>query len=182
MKLWRVKMQITGGKFKGFKVKVSKDIRPTSAFNRKRIFDILRDVKGFKVLDLFCGSGALGLEALSRGASFCVFVDISNESVKVVKENLKKLGITDMGLVLREDALKFCRNWKNGEFDLIFADPPYSWDRYDELVSGVSNLLKDGGIFVLELSSRVKPPENETLKMFKFIKGGDSAFAFYSKA
>ncbi|MEO0149886.1 MAG: RsmD family RNA methyltransferase, partial [candidate division WOR-3 bacterium] len=113
-------MQITGGKFKGFKVKVSKDIRPTSAFNRKRIFDILRDVKGFKVLDLFCGSGALGLEALSRGASFCVFVDISNESVKVVKENLKKLGITDMGLVLREDALKFCRNWKNGEFDLIF--------------------------------------------------------------
>lgn len=174
-------MQITGGRFKGFKIKVPKGIRPTSAFNRKRIFDILRDVKGFRVLDIFCGSGALGLEAISRGAEFCVFVDISNESIKTVKENLKKLGITDMALVLKEDALKICRNWRGEGFDLIFADPPYKWDRYDELLSGISDLLKVYGIFILEISSRTRPPENEELEMFKFVKGGDSAFAFYKK-
>jgi 16S rRNA (guanine966-N2)-methyltransferase len=172
-------MQITGGKFRGFKIKVPKDIRPTSSFNRKRIFDIIGDVEGLRVLDLFCGSGALGLEAISRGAKFCVFVDIRNESFKVVNENLKKLGVLDLGLVIREDVLKFCRNWGGERFDIIFADPPYSWERYEELLVCAKNLLKENGIFILELSSRIKPPEIEGLELFKFVKGGDSAFAFY---
>ena len=172
-------MQITGGKFKGFKIKVPKDVRPTSAFNRKRIFDIIGDVEGLRVLDLFCGSGALGLEAISRGAEFCVFVDVRNESFRVVNENLRKLGVSNVGLFIKEDALKFCRNWNGEKFDIIFADPPYSWDRYVEILECVKSLLKENGIFVLEISSRVIPPEVENLELFKFVKGGDSAFAFY---
>ncbi len=172
-------MQITGGKFKGFKIKVPKDTRPTSAFNRKRIFDIIGNVEGLRILDLFCGSGALGLEAISRGAEFCVFVDLRNESFKVVNENLKKLGVLDSALVIKEDALKFCRNWGGEKFDLIFADPPYSWEKYAEVLECVKRLLNENGVFVLELSGRVKPPHIDGLELFKFVKGGDSAFAFY---
>ncbi|NPA80301.1 MAG: 16S rRNA (guanine(966)-N(2))-methyltransferase RsmD [Thermotogae bacterium] len=173
-------LQISGGRFKGFKLKADRRVRPTSSFTRKRIYDIIGGVEGYDVLDLFSGSGALGIEALSRGARSCVFVESSGASVKTIRSNLEKLGLSGNVKVVRADALAFLKTY-DGEFDLILADPPYAWDRREDLLRAVKRLLKDGGIFIFEMSSRVKPPEIEGLRLFKFVKGGDTAVAFYRK-
>lgn len=174
-------MQITGGRFKGFKIKVPTKTRPTSSFNRKRIFDILGDVVNLEVLDLFCGSGILGIEALSRGARSCTFVDIRSESIRVVSENVKKLGLEKQVKVFKGDYSKFLSSLSGEEFDLIFADPPYDWKDYDKLLEMVKNALKHEGIFVLEISSRVKFPQCEGMEVIKAIKRGDTSLIFYMK-
>ncbi len=173
-------MQISGGRFKGLRIRVGKRVRPTSSFNRKRIFDILGSVEGFDVLDLFSGSGALGLEALSRGASRCVFVEISPQNVRIIEDNLKRAGVSSVARVVRADVLGFLKTY-TGEFDLILADPPYTWDRKRELLRGVVPLLRRGGVFVLEFPSRERPVEVPSLRMFKLVKGGDTALVFYRR-
>ncbi len=174
-------MQITGGKFKGFKIKVPKKTRPTSSFNRKRIFDILRNVENLEVLDLFCGSGILGIEALSRGARSCTFVDIRSESIKVVSENIKKLGLENQTKVFKSDYSKFLSSLSDEKFDLIFADPPYNWKEHSKLLEMVKNTLRIEGIFVLEISSRREFPQCEGMEVIKAIKGGDTSLVFYMK-
>lgn len=161
-------------------MKTARHVRPTSSFTRKRIYDILPTVEGYDVLDLFSGSGALGIEALSRGARSCIFVDSNPASVRVIRENLQKLGLSENVKVVKADVLSFLRTF-SGDFDLILADPPYAWERRRDLLRAIIPYLKEGGIFVLEMPSRERPPEVEGLRLFKFVKGGDTAVAFYRK-
>ena len=124
-------MRITGGQSKGRALAgpKSNSIRPTSDQVKEAIFNIIgHDLKGFLVLDLFSGTGSLGLEALSRGATKTVFVDKAQESVNLIRKNLKRCGFEGLGLILRRDLLKGLSSipLQHGKaFDLVFLDPPY---------------------------------------------------------
>lgn len=175
-------VKIAGGEKKGFKLKVPKGAKPTSSYTRKVIYDTLGDlIRGRRVLELFAGSGALGLEALSRGASEAVFVDISKGSFLAIRENIRHLGYQDRASVFKSDALKFLR--KQGDrFDMVIADPPYDYAFYDRLLKAVREVLSDGGIFVLETSSRTRiEPNRYGFRIWKEKGGGDTAIYFLVK-
>jgi len=125
------------------------DIRPTTDNVKESIFNIVQfDIEGRRVLDLFAGTGQLGIECLSRGAASVVFVDQSREAVKIIKDNLKNCGFN--ATVLQQDAQSFLRCC--GQFDLVFIDPPYDSNLYETVLETVNSvdLLSDGGIIVCE--------------------------------
>ena len=125
------------------------DIRPTTDNVKESLFNIIQfDIEGRRVLDLFAGSGQLGIECLSRGAADAVFVDESRESLRIIKENLKKCGFS--ADVVLSDAAAFLQ--RGEKFDIVFVDPPYDSDYY-EIVMKIINLfdiLNKGGIIVFE--------------------------------
>ena len=141
-------MRIVGGALKGrtlygFK---GEDIRPTSDNARESLFNILGDISGADFLDLFSGTGAVGIEALSRGAK-AFFNDVSPESVALTRANLKKVGIS--AETTCSDCLSFIKSTRK-KFDIIFLDPPYKSGVIPELLNAVSGILKDGGRVIFE--------------------------------
>jgi 16S rRNA (guanine(966)-N(2))-methyltransferase RsmD len=158
-------MRIIAGKYKGRHIYSSKNqsIRPTTDRIKEYIFDILNDfTKDCRVLDLFAGSGSLGLESLSRDASNVTFVDIAHNSIKVLKKNIDRIKIHENYTIVQKNALTFLRQNKQS-YDLIFADPPFKWNHYIELLplAFLKENLSDYGIFVLE-SERTHEIEWET--------------------
>ena len=119
-------MRIVAGTLGGrhLKAPAGRATRPTSDRVREALFSILGDLDGARVLDLFAGSGALGIEALSRGASAAVFVDTDPKALTAIKANLQALDIT--AKVHRRDAIAYLNNAGEAPFDLVFLDPPYS--------------------------------------------------------
>ena len=118
-------MRVVAGRHKGRTLHAprGRDTRPTSDRVREALFSVLGDVEDAAVLDLYAGSGALGIEAISRGAASATFVDNHDKAVAAIRRNLSDLGID--AEVHRRDALAFLRT-AEGPFDLVFADPPYS--------------------------------------------------------
>lgn len=141
-------MRIIGGEFKGRTLYgfCGDGIRPTSDNARESLFNILGDISGMDFLDLFSGTGAVGIEAVSRGAKV-VFNDISRESVNLTEENLKKVGAA--AEVHSSDALAFIKTSRK-KFDIVFLDPPYKSEIICELLDTVGGILKDDGIVVFE--------------------------------
>jgi 16S rRNA (guanine966-N2)-methyltransferase len=126
-------MRIIAGKFRGKHLLTPEDdsIRPTADRVRESIFDILSSrlgpqFEGLRVLDLFAGTGALGLEALSRGASGAVFVETGAEARGLIRDNIEALGVAGIAKLLRRDATSLGPSGTMGAFDLIFLDPPYN--------------------------------------------------------
>ncbi len=119
-------MRVVAGHLRGRRLAAppGRDTRPTSDRVREALFSIVGPLEGVRVLDLFAGSGALGIEALSRGASSATFIDRDPRAVAVVRRNLEALGLSDAA-VQRRDALAFLRA-ADTTYDLIFLDPPYS--------------------------------------------------------
>ena len=133
--------------------------RPTTDRVKTSMFNIIQfEIPGRQVLDLFAGSGALGIEALSRGASSAVFVDQSAEALAVITENLKKTRLTDRAQTVRQDALSYLEACKK-RFDLIFLDPPYAENLLENALKRISeiDILKSGGIIVAEYSAQKSP-------------------------
>ena len=158
-------MRIIAGKYKGRQLFSAKNrsIRPTTDRVKEYIFSILEDyIKDCRVLDLFAGTGSLGLESLSRGASNVTFVENSYQSIKVLKKNLMRVKVIEPYTIVLKNALTFLRQNKE-PFDLIFADPPFKWNHYIELIplSFLPENLSEYGIFILE-SERTQEIEWET--------------------
>lgn len=149
-------LQIVGGKHRSRMLKAPKgqNTRPTRSMVREAVFNILQgDVTQSRVLDLFAGSGAMGLEAISRGASFAVFCDSSRNAVEIIKENIALLKEQANSKVLLTDAIKALERFQKDQecFDLVFIDPPYGMDPHDVIhFIKDSSLLKAGGWLVLE--------------------------------
>jgi 16S rRNA (guanine966-N2)-methyltransferase len=152
-------MRVVGGIVGGIPLHVPKtDLRPTMDVVKNAIFNSLVDfVPGARVLDLFAGTGGLGIEALSRGAASCAFVESDRRACDSIRRNLEKTKLTG-GEVICADAVRWIgRNTQPGSFDLILADPPYARDKGErdfakELVALVEirAALAPGGIFILE--------------------------------
>jgi 16S rRNA (guanine966-N2)-methyltransferase len=131
-------MRIIGGNFGGRRLIVPKDarVRPTADRVREAWMSILGDALfGARVLDLFAGSGALGLEALSRGAASVTFVELSPPSLRALDQNITTLGAQDVATVHRGDAMRYAEKLPEGAFDIVLADPPYSVDHAARLVA-----------------------------------------------
>jgi 16S rRNA (guanine966-N2)-methyltransferase len=146
-------MRIIGGRFRGHPLRSPRHgARPTTDRTREALFNLLAarvDIDRQPVLDLFAGSGALGLEALSRGADRATFVEHSAEAIRTIRLNASKLGVADDCVLVREDALRFLRR-DTQQYTVVFADPPYD----DPAVAGLPDLVRarlaPAGIFALE--------------------------------
>ena len=155
-------MRIVAGSRKGHRIDAPKGVitRPTGDRVREALFSIVGPVEGARVLDVFAGSGALGLEALSRGASSAVFVERDREACRVISRNLEKLRLTG-AVVLCQDALRALEEERarRHRYDLVLVDAPYEeWERYEEpLGELLPELLEEDGLAVVETSSRVEP-------------------------
>lgn len=151
------KMRVVSGAAKGRKLREPKgmEIRPTTDMVKEALFNIIQfDIEGRRVLDLFAGTGQLGIEALSRGASEAVFVDESKSALAIVKDNLKTCGLN--GRAVQSDSIEFLR--RADKFDLIFLDPPYDTELLDKSLFAIYqfDILSEGGIIICE-SRRSKP-------------------------
>lgn len=161
--------------------------RPTTDFVRQALFSILGErVEGARVLDLFAGSGAMGLEALSRGAASCVFVDENRAAERVLKGNLAKSRL-DGGRVVLAEAHAWIRR-DRGEYDLVVVDPPYAKTALDRdhlaelLGKGVlAESLSPDGILVLEQSSAEASREGAGLELLERREYGSSAILLYRR-
>jgi 16S rRNA (guanine966-N2)-methyltransferase len=153
-------------------------VRPTSDRAREGLFSILGDVGGVRVLDLYCGTGALGIEALSRGAARAVLVDHSSQTAA---RNVAELGLADRAKVVRDDARRYLRRSTLG-FDLVFCDPPYRLaDRLGpELEPLLEPRLADGARLICESSHR--RPLELTLPLVEERRFGEALFRIYEPA
>ena len=126
------------------------DIRPTAAKVKGAIFNSIQfDIEGRKVLDLFAGSGQLGIEALSRGAESAVFVDSDKNAVKIIKENLAKTKLDSLASVAQTDSIAFL-TMTDKIFDVAFLDPPYGKGLLQKALSKIGEHIAEGGIVICE--------------------------------
>ncbi len=180
-------MRVIGGEDAGRRLKAFKGsgIRPTPDRVREAVFAALGGrVRGARVLDLFAGTGALGIEALSRGAREAVFVDSSSRAVALVHENLGTVGRAGQARVIRSEAHQAVRGGLEGAFDLIFADPPYRIET--KYLQGIvlailgKGLLGPEGTLVLEGPARREAvPLAKDIKLYKRKIYGDTEIGFY---
>jgi 16S rRNA (guanine966-N2)-methyltransferase len=129
------------------------DTRPTADRVRESIFSLIQartSIENARVLDAFCGTGAFGIEAISRGAARVVFVDSSPAALKIAALNAETLGVSDQCLFLRRDGIRYLKSSQEPQFDLIFADPPYRFDQIDLIPPLALEALDEGGLLVLE--------------------------------
>ena len=151
-------MRIIAGQMGGRTIEAPKGhlTRPTTDRTRESLFNLVQarlPLADIEVLDLFAGTGALGLEAMSRGAAFTTFVEKKGRVLDFARSNAEELGLEKQGLFVKADAVSFLENYGGPKVDLIMADPPYTLDQMRELPELVLPWLRPGGIFTLEHDS-----------------------------
>ncbi len=177
-------MRVVSGSARGTKLRTlsgSDVIRPTTDRVKESLFNIIQfNVPDSSVLDIFCGSGALGIEALSRGADFCDFVDINKDSLKCTEDNLRTTHLEERSSVHKTDFESFLYSCRK-KFDLIFADPPYASDFFERLAYGIckNKLLTDDGIFIFETSSDNEFDTPPQLEAYRTAVYGNTKIVFF---
>ncbi len=176
-------MRVITGTARGRRLKTpdNYDIRPTTDNVKESVFNIIQfDIEGRQVLDLFAGTGQLGIECLSRGAAGAVFVDRDRNAVRIVKDNLKTCGMK--ATVLQEDSISFLNHC--GKFDVIFIDPPYDSDLYESALKIINlvDILSEGGIIICEARrEKVLPEMTEPYRKRKEYNYGKVKICIYTK-
>ncbi len=175
-------MRVITGTARGRKLVTpqGKEVRPTTDMVKEAIFSILtNDVPGSKVLDLFAGSGQLGIEAVSRGAVSAVFVDEKRESINCIKENLKNTGLSPQCSIVMTDSIGYLRR-ESQKFNIIILDPPYKQGIIDEVLPLALEHLEPNGVVVCETDVKeVLPEGNEDFKIFREYKYGKIKLTVY---
>ncbi len=182
-------IRIIGGELRGRRMEVPDlpDLRPTTDRVRESIFNILAsriDFEGLHVLDLFAGSGVLGIEALSRGAERCLFVERNRRALSAIAGNLRAFGLDDRGELMAGDAQRLAggkirSGREDGTFDLILADPPYRAPVFNELLRSIRPLLAQDGLFLLERSREIRIVEPSDLVLLLERTFGRTVIALY---
>lgn len=157
-------MRVITGSARGRKLKPlpGLDTRPTADQVKESLFNILQfDIEGRRALDLFAGTGQLGIEALSRGAAFCDFVDVNPAAVKLIRENLQATGLADRASVARRDFLAFLQGCGGKKYDLVFLDPPYAQTALERALEAIAaiDIVSQCGIIVCESPAGKVLPE-----------------------
>lgn len=181
-------MRVVGGEFRGRAILApdTKATRPTSDRVRESLFDILvhrfgDPVSGGHVLDLFAGSGALGLEAMSRGAEYCLFVEDAAAARGVIRHNVEALGLTGSTRIFRRDATRLGTIGKMKPFDLAFVDPPYGRGLGEAALAAAvrGNWLRPGALCVLEETAQAQLESPAGLDLLEERSFGDTRLVFF---
>jgi RNA methyltransferase, rsmD family len=179
-------VRVISGSARGLKLNTPGDdrVRPTTDRVKESMFNIVQDwVYDSQVLDLFAGSGALGIEALSRGASQAVFCDNSLDSIKIIKSNIEKARVADRSQIVSGDFKRCLRDMeaKNKSFDMIFVDPPYYKGLFEEVLDTIRSckILKKDGIVIVEHDAKKPIGQVEGLEVYKEKKYGITMLTFY---
>lgn len=172
-------MRVIAGKLGGrhFEAPAGHRTHPMSEKARGALFNVLGDVGGLTVLDAFCGSGALSLEAVSRGASSAVAVDVDQSAAETAKTNAQVLELKQI-TVIRANMASWAKYNAQARFDLIFCDPPYDKPQ-DATIIRVASLLAKGGTLVVSQPSNVPNLDLPGLKVVKTKTLGDAQLLFY---
>lgn len=180
-------LRVISGKVRGLKLDTPKnqDVRPTTDRVKESLFNMINPyIRESNVLDLFAGTGSLGIECLSRGAKNCVFVDKSRESINIVKSNVKKARVENESTILNidfKDAVKRLST-QNQKFDVIFMDPPYYENMFIDCLKSIDelNLLHEDGIIVVEHDTKDQFEETiGRLVKTRDKKYGNTTMTFY---
>jgi 16S rRNA (guanine(966)-N(2))-methyltransferase RsmD len=179
-------MRVISGKMRGVRLKTPDGLntRPTADRVKEAMFSILQfELPGARVLDLFGGTGQLGIEAISRGAKEAVFVDQSEKACKLIRENLRLARMEKEGRVVRGDYLTFLKSTKE-KFDIILLDPPYAEVFLENALKLITeiDILQSNGIIVAECPlGKVLPPEFPGYTRSKDYKYGNTILTIYRK-
>lgn len=154
-------MRIIAGVLKGRQIQAPKThlVRPTTDRVKETIFAIIENILSMSeasVLDLFSGGGTLGIEALSRGAQRCTFVESFYESIAVLKKNIDKLHLAERSIIIKNNVDQYITRIKD-QFDIIFVDPPYAYNQYEFLAEEIyrNKLLSPAGVMMVKYSSKL---------------------------
>lgn len=184
----KIILRVISGEKKGHKLKAPKgmETRPTEDRIKENLFNILNPLKGQAIiLDLFSGSGAIGIEFLSRGSNLAYFIDISNSSIETIKDNLKLTKLLDRSVIMKMNAISALNTFKDQaiRFDYIYMDPPFK--DYDLLIKAINlvsenKLLKDDGRLIIEHESDFNSEiDINNLQRYDSRKYGSKTISFY---
>jgi 16S rRNA (guanine966-N2)-methyltransferase len=178
-------VRVIGGAFKGRRLEAPtwEGLRPTSDKLRETLFNVLAArTPGARVLDGFAGTGAVGLEALSRGAASVTFVESDPRALRLIARNLERCGVTTGYTLVRAPFSEAARRLPAGGFDLVLLDPPYGRDHQIEALTAGALLVAPGGRLILEHARRdLAPTSAASLVKFRDILSGDSALTIYGE-
>ncbi len=177
-------MRIIAGRHRGRRLRApeGRDVRPTSDSLRETLFNIIAArVEGARVLDGYAGTGAIGLEALSRGASRVTFVERDRRALAILASNVALCSAADEAAIVRDDFVRL--NTRTGsEFDVGVVDPPYDTESYEPILLAAAAQLAPGGIVIVEHSRRrTLPALGAHLRCQRVVTAGDSALSFYAE-
>ena len=177
-------MRVIAGSLKGRTLEAPtwEGLRPTSDKLRETLFNVLAPrIQGARVLDGYAGTGAVGIEALSRGASHVTFVDQDRRACALIAANLEKCGIVNGYAIIPSSVLQAIDRLRDGPaFDVILLDPPYASD-LDDALPHVEDIVKPDGVVILEHARKSQPPAvTGRLTRTRELKSGDSALTFYT--
>ncbi len=183
-------MRIIAGERKGTKLKGPKtrNIRPTTSIVKEYIFGFLGDfVRGKRVLDLFAGTGNLGIEAISRGAASVSFVDIFQQSIYIITDNLKKTGFENRSKIIKVDVFDFISYTYRDriKFDIVLADPPFKYKELFKLCESekLYNIIENGNYFIIEHYPELnKDSYYNGFELIKFRSFGGNRISIFKKA
>ncbi len=176
-------LKIAGGEHRGRKLKSvpGETTRPTSAMVREALFNIVGPRRPERVLDAFSGTGAIALEALSRGAGHAVVIDKSARAAAVIAENAAALGAGDRIAIVRDDVLRaLARMVTEPGFDLIFADPPYAFERWGDLMESLARVARPEAVVAIEHAADRPLPESFALASIRDYRYGGTALSLFS--
>lgn len=176
-------MRVITGSARGRKLQTleGESVRPTTDMVKEAMFSIVHfDVEGARVLDMFCGCGQLGIEALSRGAQSAVFVDISRQSMSVTEKNLETTGFRNLSKTVISNSLEYLDRTSE-IFDIAFLDPPYKAGIMEDAIERVRLHMSENGIIVCETSADENLPEEIEGFTSKRYKYGKIALTVYRK-
>jgi len=177
-------MRIIAGTNKGRTLKTPKwdGLRPTSDKLRETLFNILQArVEGSRVLDVFAGTGAVALEALSRGAASATCVESDRRAAGLIAENAALCRESERCVIIRDVVERaLVKPLPGGPFDIVVLDPPYEYAALERAVHDAAAQRAEGGLVILEHASRVSPPRPAGLALTRTVTAGDSALTFYS--
>jgi 16S rRNA (guanine(966)-N(2))-methyltransferase RsmD len=160
------------------------ETRPTTDKVKEGMFSIIQfDIEGRRVLDLFAGTGQLGIEALSRGAAECVFVDRRPDAVELIRENVKLCGLEENARIRKGDSLAYLRSGE--KFDLIFLDPPYASDLLDQALEAIVgfDICRPHGIIVAESAAdHTLPPVQPPYRLYREYRYGKIKLTVYHRS
>ena len=176
-------MRVIAGRYKGRRLKTPDwpGLRPTSDKLRETLFNILAPrVEGARVVDGYAGTGAIGIEALSRGAAHVTFIESHRRAAALIEENLRACGV-EQGYTIQCADVVAALDAPASAFDLILLDPPYDTENVSAALDAAARHLAGDGLIVLERATRREPEESEAVIRVRDVKSGDSTLTFFER-